>query len=111
MLSQLLVLTGHRHRRSRPSGTGRAVGHAPDRYSREMRTIVVVTATVALVWRAPLTARWRTYRTGGTSPSVPDRPCQQRIKCGDRAPDARCPGQFTSPTIPHFPTHRVSKYS
>ena len=30
-----------------------------------MRTIVVVTPTVALVWRTPLTARDGTHRTGG----------------------------------------------
>src|SRR5688500_226073 len=37
---QLLVLTGHRHRRSLSSGMGRAVDRALDRCSREMRTIV-----------------------------------------------------------------------
>src|SRR5688572_27886270 len=46
-------------------GYGTGVGHALDRCSREVRTIVVVTATVALVWRTPLTARDGTCRTGG----------------------------------------------
>src|SRR6185369_10024173 len=90
------------------SGTGRAVGRALDRCSREMRTIVAVYRNRSSRMADDIdragwhVSRGREYITY---------PCQQQIMGRDRCSSARRPSLSARFTIRLFATHRVSKYS